>query len=737
MVAPKYRVHPVRQVALPLAAALLACTASACTAPHELDDPIDPIDLGTSDGSNTSDGSDDSIGSDGLDTGAEQPAGDCEFDSASIPVDCAQITRIIPTGVGVSEAHVARRHLRLEDTSGAALGPEFQACLVVTDSACEAVPVELEPAPSRTITALLVRPEADPMANAALADALTSFIDARPEGEQIGVFRWGAQVTQISTPTADKSRLHRLVASGLQPLDTDSMPLAEAVDAVDDPLVSDQRDSHLSLRQLFVVAPGHAPVEANTLELSGYTAPLRVELVANDDVEAALLDASERLDDTIDAGELLIRQCGLDGLVGLTVHTAGGGPTLTLADVFIAGADQLAGTLSCDPADQGIEPTPPDIIEIELSPTELLDHEARVADLSKEPFYGSVHTNLNAPGISAQVRLKLRGQGSLSCERKSLSLNFTDDLSRQWLPDSGTDRFFLISMCKDDRYVSQFTANLLMAEHGLFAPKFRMVELKFNGESQGAYLLVEKPQTALELKNTHPRVIVRRRKDAQGAAPELKYAAGDEAEALAAYEKLISQAEALSGNELIAWLDQAMDLDQYLRWIALMTVLHSGDFVDEVYFMSTEVTGPDASASDYFSISTWDQDDILKPCHKSGENAMDDPHGMIYCAEARLDFAIFSEPKIYERFANELEQTMAWLDQDTFDAAMHASEDSVLGILARDDARAAMVELLDDVPAAIDYDVAEQEVLERGAELRDLFADRRAELIELLDDYTP
>jgi hypothetical protein len=755
------------RLTLSLAAALLVCTDPACTAAHDQAAPADPAmpvaptdpaassDASTSDGPNESSGSDHSGGSqspgnshgssdsgDASTTGDPKTdttgsPGDCEFkpDPASLGVDCAKISRIVPTGVGVSEAHVVRRHLRLEDASGAALGPEFHACLNVVDSECAAAPIALEPGPSRSITALLVRPQADPKANDELVAALANFIDGRPEGEQIGVFRWGATVTQISTPTAEKARLHHLVASGLQPLDGDSLPIADAFEAIADPLIAIERNSHLSLRQLLVVAPGHAPLAPGALELGGDRAHLRVELIADAETDAALLDASTRLDAALAAGELLLRHCGLDYRPGLVIHTAGGGPTLALTDVLVPGADQAQAPLVCDPTDQGPTPTLPEVISIDLSATELLDYKARLADLSKEPFFGSVRTNLNAPGVHARVKLKLHGQGSLKCERKSISLNFTDDLARQWLPDSGLDRFVLISMCKDDRYINQHTANLLMAQLGLLAPKFRMVELVISGESHGAYLLIEKPETMLKRGTTRARMIIRRGADIEGDKPALGYAVDDEVQALATYETLISQAEALAGDKLVAWLDQTMDLQQYLRWISLMSLLESGDFIDEVYFMSTEITGSDASVADYFSISTWDQDDIFKTCHSGGLNAILDPNGLLNCVEGRLDHAIFDDPEVYERFAEELAKTLDWLDQATFDAATHASETRVLEILARDGARAAMVELLDDNPAAIAYDVAKEEVLARGAELRKRFAKRRALLIDLLAAY--
>lgn len=700
-------------------------------APGDPDNPDDVPDV--PDGSTSSDSGQSPTTGDAT-TGGAIPPDDCHFEPA-LAVDCAAIARIIPTGIGVSEAHVVRRHLRLEDAAGAVLGADYRECLLVADSECQPAPVALDPAPSRSITALLVRPLADPADNAALAAALTTFIDSRPDGEPVGVFRWGATVTQIATPTADRNRLHRLVTSGLQPLDGDGLPIDAAVAAVVDPLISLARSSHLSLRQLLVVAPGHPELEPGALVQTGESAHLRVELLAAADAQAALQGAGARLDAAIGAGELIMRQCGLTGPVGLTIHTAGGGPTFALTDAYVPGADQAEPPLVCDPADQGWAPALPRIIALDFSPEERQDYDARLAELSKEPLYGAVRTDLNAPGVHAPVKLKLHGQGSLDCERKSLSLNLTDDLARQWLPDSGTDQFLLVSMCKDDRYITQFTADLLMAELGLFAPKFGMVELVIDGESQGAYLLVERPKSALKRGTTRLRAVVRRTNDIKGGKPELEYASGDAEQALEVYEKLITEAEGLTGDKLLAWLDRSMDLDQYLRWIALMSLLRSGDFVDEAFFMSAEVTGPDASAQDYFTISAWDQDDIFSNCHEDGLNAIVDPHGLLTCVESRLDHAIFAEPKVYARFAEVLAQTLARLDEATFAAATHASEQQLLAILARDEARAAMVELLDDNPDAVDYEVAEDEVLARGKALRKQFAKQRAALVDLLAAY--
>ena len=40
-----------------------------------------------------------------------------------------------------------------------------------------------------------------------------------------------------------------------------------------------------------------------------------------------------------------------------------------------------------------------------------------------------------------------------------------------------------------------------------------------------------------------------------------------------------------------------------------------------------------------FGLHAWDPDDAFQSCHHNGENAVDDPHGLLYCAEGDLDKA--------------------------------------------------------------------------------------------------
>ena len=283
--------------------------------------------------------------------------------------------------------------------------------------------------------------------------------------------------------------------------------------------------------------------------------------------------------------------------------------------------------------------------------------------------------------------------------------------------------------------MNQYTANQLMAALGLLAPKFRMVEVVLSGVSQGVYLLIEKPQEQLQRDNTGVRSILRRAADVEGEPAEVKHSAGSDAQAMADYEAFLTEAETRSGEDLLTWLEASMDLEQYLRWIALMSLLESGDYVDEVYFMSTDVTAEAGVTRDYFSISTWDQDDIFSPCHNNGDFAMQDTYELLYCSEGRLDYAIFEEPLVYARLVDTLEQTLEWLDQARFDAATQTTEDSLLAQLGEQEARAAMVELLSENPDALDFEVLQAEVQAKAGAMQAAFAARRALVAERIAAY--
>ena len=91
-------------------------------------------------------------------------------------------------------------------------------------------------------------------------------------------------------------------------------------------------------------------------------------------------------------------------------------------------------------------------------------------------------------------KLKIRGQSSLSFDRKSFNVNlfFTHNFS--WGNEKKElKEFYLISLAMDQNYYRSALSYRLLAELGLFTPFIAFAEVKINRESQGIYLVVEKP----------------------------------------------------------------------------------------------------------------------------------------------------------------------------------------------------------------------------------------------------
>jgi hypothetical protein len=324
----------------------------------------------------------------------------------------------------------------------------------------------------------------------------------------------------------------------------------------------------------------------------------------------------------------------------------------------------------------------------------------------------------------------LRGQSSLWCDRLSYTIEL-EGAGRHLFPDSRTDEFYLISMCNDDRYIQTYTANQILTQLGLFDLRHRYVELKVSGGTHGVYLLMEKMREELVRDHSRVQTVMRRRYTGSGPSfattfMETKY--GDPTLGLDALYKSVS-------TDLAA-MPQHMDVDQYLRFLALMTAYQNGDHVDEIFVTGVEQTPPGGPPSTWFSITAWDNDDLFSDCHNSGSFAYADPNELVYCAEADTDYMLMADPEMYARYVDILEDLL--LNRVTpadFEAAVQNTSDALMPLLAKPGISAAMVEMLEDNPAAADPDVAQADVQAHLDELVANYTARHALLLERIDTY--
>ena len=315
------------------------------------------------------------------------------------------------------------------------------------------------------------------------------------------------------------------------------------------------------------------------------------------------------------------------------------------SDVRLAADKKLGRTLASLGGYLGrIEPLASDGLSIDL----LID-EQEWADLRRkelvESFRDTSHETLLRFNGGPQLRgaYHVRGQSSL---RKAFDsgvperLNFHIRLGRS-LPfesELSLKRFYLQNLMFDPYGYEMRIAYSLLESVGLFHCHNQLVHLRINGQPLGIFLLVERPRDAIL--RTHRRVEgIYRRLSTEVLSFGQFYQRG-QGESRVLLARLSRAIERLRGAALIEELEEVLDLDGYLRWLAFNSLFRNGDSFDEVFFYL-------AGGSGRLRVMGWDYDDIMeKPAHP--REALKDP--LLYASEGDLDRLIQAEPALYERF---------------------------------------------------------------------------------------
>ena len=234
------------------------------------------------------------------------------------------------------------------------------------------------------------------------------------------------------------------------------------------------------------------------------------------------------------------------------------------------------------------------------------------------------------------ILARVRGSSSSKVNRKSLSLKLMS--SQRFTEEVRLRRLFLINLYADKLGYENRLCYGLLNELGLFPSYQQLCVVTFNGESQGLYMVVERPEDAI--RRVHPDTVSvdRRRSDHF----ELKWKKHDFANT-AQLDRLEAAVALDDHEEQLARILEVFDLDQYLLWQAFVSLVENGDTMDELFYYQRRsadgAVGP-------IRLTAWDFDDIQnEPSH--GDDVYDDP--ILYAAEARLDLAIIENPLMYAR----------------------------------------------------------------------------------------
>ena len=99
-------------------------------------------------------------------------------------------------------------------------------------------------------------------------------------------------------------------------------------------------------------------------------------------------------------------------------------------------------------------------------------------------------------------------------------------------------------------------------------------------------------------------------------------------------------------------LEQGVDVDEYLHWLAANNILMNGDYIDEVFFYTRPSDVPPK-----LQLIPWDFDTIFRPCHMQGRRAIQDD-ALFYCAESRLDRFIQASAPLRSKLKNITKQLL-------------------------------------------------------------------------------
>ena len=685
---------------------------------------------------------------------SEGPSGCTPARAQDSSVDCSRVGRILLAGMEQDLGSGLALSLRLEGTDGEPLDAATHGqCLhVLHPISCAetSAQVHIDAHPSDgAVTALLVAPGASPESAARARAVVEAFLAARPAQERIAIFRWGESVRQVSDFTRDRDLAKRLARRGLVEATEKPLLPAEALTGIRTMLGALSRDTFTGVRDIVVVAPeltldalpARVPGLPDALDaldasvlwgVSEGAALDRAGVVAlQEDPAAAAGALSQAVSAHVDAGLVQLSLCGSGSADRLLIQ-----PHDSPAERIVHTPEALReeGHMKCTIEALRKPRAYPDHIEfVFTNQDQRQTYYDRVEARSKDDFEVMVRLWQDGPLVAAKA--KLRGMSSLECVRKSFALDFKGPAPRRFMPDSATDEIFLISMCEDDRYLNHLPGYTLLSRLGLFPLKFHFTELLIDEAHNGLYMIVEKPKDELLRDSGYLRGIVRRNADLENEAPEGKYGHINDQQALDDYAAFMTAVEQAPAGQVLETLEARMDLDQYLRWVALMTLLSNGDYSDEAYFISAESIDASLEPTDLYSIMGWDPENLFQACHHDAQYAIDDPHGLLHCAEAQIDHTIFADAEVYARYVDVLESVLDTVTREDFEALVDHTYALLDGYFQRDEVREAMVEIIEANPDAITYEGIMQDVEERRTDMKAGFQANQTRLRQAIEDW--
>jgi len=248
--------------------------------------------------------------------------------------------------------------------------------------------------------------------------------------------------------------------------------------------------------------------------------------------------------------------------------------------------------------------------------------------------------------------IELRGKGSMEYIRKSLSIKLDTKIA---VTKDGVihkfKKFNLISLSMDKNYFRNKVAFDLMSQLGLFNLFYTYAEVIINDQTQGIYLMVQKPKN-YAFKKEDANFMLRR--DYQNKIKKV-YSKGSDSTMTLRYEesfnKIYNETVLKEGQEFYEELSEVLDVKQYFTWMSFNYLVGNKDYTDEVFFFNKA-----KGDSIKFGIIPWDYDDIFwgHPHEGNLVRLLSFGDKLAFSSEDVLDFKLVVDDYTYAKYLQTL-----------------------------------------------------------------------------------
>lgn len=251
--------------------------------------------------------------------------------------------------------------------------------------------------------------------------------------------------------------------------------------------------------------------------------------------------------------------------------------------------------------------------------------------------------------------ISTRGQSTLYFIRKSFSFSLKSEaVFSHGKKRESLKKFNLISLSMDMGYCCNRLAFEMMEELKLFGLFYSFSELRINGESEGLYMVIERPEDWAIKKKDSPFLINRGYDNRIDKFRTGKKADNEEIRTYKGYfTDIYKSVKKYDGEEFYNILSEMLNTEEYMKWLAFNFFVRNGDYTDEVYFYIDPVTKK-------YNIIPWDYDDLFSTFPHEGNTASRKDLGdkLFFSMEDALDRKIVNDPFLYNKYLIQLREVL-------------------------------------------------------------------------------